>query len=49
LTDWLYQRRRPIVISILVLISISFIVFFYGILHMGTVFTHFFYIPIILA
>lgn len=49
MTDWLYQRRRPIVISILVLISISFIVFFYGILHMGTVFTHFFYIPIILA
>jgi PAS domain S-box-containing protein len=47
--DWIYARYKPIIISILVLISLSFIVFFYGVLHIGSVFTHFFYIPIILA
>ncbi len=47
--DRIFSRSRPVVITILVLISLSFIVIFYGMLHVGSVFTHFFYIPIILA
>ncbi len=43
------ERLRVTIISILVVICLSMVVVFYGILHTGTVFTHFFYIPIIMA
>lgn len=43
------DRYRPVIISILVLICLSFIVVFYGIFKTSTVFSHFFYIPIIMA
>jgi hypothetical protein len=45
----IFARHRPVIVVSLVLVSLSFIVLFYGMLHVGSVFTHFFYIPIILA
>ncbi len=47
--NWILARYKPIIITILVLICLSFIIIFYGILHVTTVFTHFFYVPIIMA
>ncbi|TFH41905.1 MAG: hypothetical protein E4G96_04575, partial [Chrysiogenales bacterium] len=44
-----HARYRLILISILVVISILFVFYFHYVLYLGTVFTHFFYIPIILA
>ena len=43
------DRFRIFLISILVLISLASILYFHVILHLGTVYTHFFYFPIILA
>ena len=43
------ERYKIIVISLLILISFFFVVYFHFILHSAAVFTHFFYIPIILA
>lgn len=47
--DRTQNRSKVALISILVLACLSMIVVFYGIFHTGTVFTHFFYIPIIMA
>ncbi len=47
--DRIQARYKIVIISIMVLICLSFIVIFYGILQAGTVFSHLFYIPIILA
>ena len=47
--DRIQERYRVAIISTLVFICLSFIVIFYGILHTSTVFSHFFYIPVIIA
>ncbi|MBN1496129.1 MAG: PAS domain S-box protein [Spirochaetes bacterium] len=47
--DRTFARNKTVIITILVLVSLAFIVLFYGMFHIDSVFTHFFYIPIILA
>ncbi|MBN2159139.1 MAG: PAS domain S-box protein [Spirochaetes bacterium] len=49
MTEWLRTRYKPVVIAFLLLVSLSLMLYFYGYLHVGTVFIHFFYIPIILS
>src|SRR5208337_5257441 len=49
LVKWMRARYRPAIIIGLVLISLFIIGYFYVFLHAGSVFIHFFYIPIILA
>ncbi|HPV39764.1 MAG TPA: PAS domain S-box protein [Spirochaetota bacterium] len=43
------DRYKIVIVTMLVLMCLSFIIIFYGILQTGTVFSHFFYIPIIIA
>ncbi|MBP7738832.1 MAG: PAS domain S-box protein [Spirochaetes bacterium] len=47
--DRIQGRYKLIIISILVVFCLSLVTVFYGILHVNTVITHFFYIPIIMA